>query len=102
MEILPYMSSRHSSGLKAFACPTEQNMSGFPNGAIIFQASYRANGQVFHTTNGGSKSISALRTTQVPAPAQTLVFCDKTWDSWDFQTDASEFDSIRKGWNSPQ
>jgi prepilin-type N-terminal cleavage/methylation domain-containing protein len=101
MQILPYMGAKNTAGLKAFACPTEQ-ASGFPSSAIIFQESYRANGHVFRKTSGAAKATGPLRTTQVPGPAQTLVFCDKTWDSWDFQTDASEFDSIRKGWQAPQ
>jgi prepilin-type N-terminal cleavage/methylation domain-containing protein len=101
MEILPYLSGRVQGGLKSFACPSEQPPADFPNGPIGFQASYRANGTVFRTSNGSSKSASATRTTQIPAASLTLMMTDKTWDSWDFQTDASEFDAIRKGWNSP-
>jgi prepilin-type N-terminal cleavage/methylation domain-containing protein len=101
MEILPYLGARVQGGVKSFACPTEHPPVDFPNGPIAFQASYRANKYVFRTSNGSGKSASATRTTQIPAPSMTLMMADKTWDSWDFQTDASEFNSIRNGWNSP-
>jgi prepilin-type N-terminal cleavage/methylation domain-containing protein len=98
---LPYLGAKTNQSSRVFACPAEQITTTFPmlNG-VQFQADYRANIYLFRTTSGSLKSAGPLRTTLVPSPAMTLMLTEKTYDSWDFQTSASDFNSMLMNWNS--
>jgi prepilin-type N-terminal cleavage/methylation domain-containing protein len=87
---------------RVYACPTERPTDTFPlpNG-VQFQADYRANQHLFRQTDGANKAAAALRSTQVPAAAQTLMLTEKTYDSWQFSMGASDFNKMRMQWNSP-
>jgi prepilin-type N-terminal cleavage/methylation domain-containing protein len=86
---------------KVFACPAEKPTGTFPmaNG-VQFQASYRANLYLFRATTGSLKSAGPLRSILVPASSQTLMITEKTYDSWDFQTSATDLQSMLGNWNS--
>jgi prepilin-type N-terminal cleavage/methylation domain-containing protein len=103
MMLLTYLGTKTNATPKVFACPAEQLDSGnstFPLGdGALWQASYRANQHVFRTTTGTKKSAGALRTTQVPATATTLMITEKRYQSPDFDMGASDFDNYRTKWN---
>lgn len=98
--LLPYLGASLQNPPKAMACPAEKVSETFPTAkGVQFQASYRADEHLFRHTDGG-KYPGPLRTTQVPAPAQTLAVFEKPYDSWQFSMDATELARIRAGWNS--
>jgi prepilin-type N-terminal cleavage/methylation domain-containing protein len=94
MLILPYVGTSTNSGAsKVLACPAEgppQLPPGttFPNGQYPFQFDYCANDYVFRDTNNNT---SALTTTKVRDPAQTLVLTEKQWDSPRYMPNAKEW-----------
>jgi prepilin-type N-terminal cleavage/methylation domain-containing protein len=86
---------------KVFACPCEKVTDPFPRAnGVQFQASYRANIYLFRASGGNAKSAGPLRASQVPATTQTLMLTEKTYDSWDFQTSATDLNSMLVNWNS--
>ncbi len=98
--LLPYLGASLQNPPRAFACPAERVQETFPTSkGVQFQASFRANEHLFRHTDGG-KYKGPLRTTQVPAPAQTLAVFEKTYDSWQFSMDATELARVRSGWNA--
>jgi prepilin-type N-terminal cleavage/methylation domain-containing protein len=103
MVILPYVSTSTNAGAsKVLACPAEgppQLTPGttFPNGQYPFQFDYCANDYVFRDTNSNT---SALTTTKVRDPAQTLVLTEKQWNSPDYQRNAAEWDDWLTAWNT--
>jgi prepilin-type N-terminal cleavage/methylation domain-containing protein len=99
--LLPYLGIKNPTApVKVFACPAEQVTDTFPMGdGAWWQASFRANQHVFRTVDGGKKSGSALRTTQIPASASILMLTEKRYQSPDFDMAASDFDNYRGKWN---
>jgi hypothetical protein len=99
---LPYLGAATNGTPKVFACPSEKLDAGttFPLGdGALWQASYRANQHVFRVVTGTKKSGTPLRTTQVPASAQTLMITEKRYQSPDFNMSANDFDNYRGKWN---
>ena len=98
IQLLQYIGAKLGSSPAVFACPAERVDVTFPTGNNIqFQESYRANEHLFrHTTS----YKSALKTTQVPAPAQILAVFEKPYNSFQLSMDASELQKIRSGWNA--
>ena len=98
--LLPYLGSSQQNPARAYACPAEKVTESFPTPKNVqFQVSFRANEHLFRHTDGNTYK-SALRTTQVPAPVQTLAVFEKPYDSWQFSMDATELQRIRSGWNA--
>ena len=86
---------------KVFACPSEKVTDSFPRAnGIQFQASYRVNLYLFRASGGSAKSAGPLRASLVPTTTQTLMLTEKTYDSWDFQTSATDLNSMLVNWNS--
>ena len=95
--LLPFLGAKEK-GTRVYACPSEIVTETFPTGkGVEFQASYRADEHLFRHTDGYK---SALRTTQVPSPANMLAVFEKPYDSWQFSMDANELQKIRSGWNT--
>ncbi|HSU57567.1 MAG TPA: prepilin-type N-terminal cleavage/methylation domain-containing protein [Candidatus Dormibacteraeota bacterium] len=97
--LIPYLAGNTNNGTKIYICPSDlqgaQFTYGGPGNPIKFQVDYRANAYLFRATN----NARALHTTQVPAPAMTLMITEKEADSPDYQTTSDELSSWLAGWN---
>jgi prepilin-type N-terminal cleavage/methylation domain-containing protein len=101
---IPYLAGSTNSGSKTYICPSDLDgfkgpyaTSSSPN-PPVWQEDYRANNCIFRSDGQGNSS-GALRTTQIPAPSQTLMLTEKAWNSPDFQIKPSEWSSYLAGWN---
>jgi hypothetical protein len=101
--ILPYAGSTTNSASKVFACPSEgppqlPATTSFPSGKYWFQFDYCANEYIFRAT---SKNPAPLRSSNVRAPASTLMVTEKVWNSPRYMPDAGEWKNWLDEWNTP-